>query len=201
MCGGNNNNNESTNRRTIITDEYTFETTNESTVRYPSCPPPQPPPKPVFCTCPPPPPQPICFCPPPAVRYEPPRYIPLKRCPSLTSVVSVSFPACDSSASVSSNIRRSASIKRIDNCETNTVVTLVNMPLNPPRPSRSRSRSRLCINEDGQTQAYDGNENKLVRSTSFTYKSNENLNDLSFKYDFEVRNLLFNFYSTAYDAT
>lgn len=183
MCGGNNNN-ESNTRRTVITDEYSFESTDETTVKY-VCPPPKPCPPP---PCPPPP-QPqslICICAPPSTpKYEPPRYIPLKRCPSVTSVVTVNFPVCATEAPkpTPASIRRCSSIKRVDNCCNNdTVVTLVNLPLNPPRPSRSRasSRSRCC--QDG-----NNNDNSLVRSHSITYRSNENLNDLNIKYDFEVR--------------
>lgn len=191
MCGGNNNNNNNNEtRRTVITDEYSFETTEETKFVCPPKPKPVctcPAPKPVLCNpCPPPQPL-ICICAPPSTpKYEPPRYIPLKRCPSLTSVVTVNFPVCATEApKTPASIRRCASIKRIDSCsrqDENTVVTLVNLPLNPPRPSRSRasSRSRCCGGNDNNSQ---------VRSTSITYRSNENLNlnDLNIKYDFEVR--------------
>lgn len=183
MCGGSNNE-----RRTIITDEYSIETTDETTVKY-ICPPLKPklcPPPASVCTCPCPSQQPlVCICAPPTAKYEPPRYIPLKRCPSLTSVVTVNFPVSSTDApKTPSSIRRCASIKRVDNCcrqDENTVIKLVNLPLNPSRQNRSRasSRTRLCVKEN--------EENNRISSTSITYRSNENLTDLNIKYDFQVR--------------
>lgn len=147
------------NRKTIITDEYRIEKKTEETTTS-------------------------------TFKYEAPRYIPLRRCPSLTSIV-VNTTSAPEPCRPRSCVRRSTSIRRTP-CNRSIINVNVESddccPSPAPCPSTANTLTILEPIRISRCSAFRNNDcSSDNRTTSITYKSNENLNNIetTLKFDYK----------------